>query len=178
MVGAAYSFVKILYSPIPTLLRLTALAVGQMWKYMHPKNNSLNSPNIDSCRAEIILKNDNMHFLSFLKWYGAGSWNSSSWETRFGLSCIGNTENANVPVKSYGIALVAWGPFYYNGLTLVPTWISNYINYKMRDEITWPFTQTSTVQPLKLGNAYVISSHTLLGMWLFIHDGIKVNLCL
>ena len=29
--------------------------------------------------------------------------------------------------------------------------------------------QTSTVQPLKFGNGYVISSHTLLGMWLHIH---------
>ena len=23
-----------------------------------------------------------------------------------------------------------WGPFYYHGLTLIPTWISNYIHYK------------------------------------------------
>ena len=36
-------------------------------------------------------------------------------------------------------------------------------------------TQTSTVQPLKIGNEYVISSHTLSGMWLLIHAGIKVN---
>ena len=31
------------------------------------------------------------------------------------------------------------------------------------------------VAPLKFGNGYVISSHPLLGMWLFIHAGIKVN---
>ena len=31
------------------------------------------------------------------------------------------------------------------------------------------------VQPLKFRNGYVISSHTLLGMWLLIHAGIKVT---
>ena len=31
------------------------------------------------------------------------------------------------------------------------------------------------VQPLEFGNGYVISSHTLLCMWLFIHAGVKVN---
>ena len=36
-------------------------------------------------------------------------------------------------------------------------------------------SQTSTVQPLKFGNGKVISSHTLLCMWLLIHAGIKVN---
>ena len=34
---------------------------------------------------------------------------------------------------------------------------------------------TSTVQPLRIGNGYVISSPTLLGMWLLIHAGIRVN---
>ena len=36
----------------------------------------------------------------------------------------------------------------------------NYIHYKPIH------SQTSTVEPLKLGNGYVISSHTLPGMWL------------
>ena len=31
------------------------------------------------------------------------------------------------------------------------------------------------VVPLKFGNGYVISSHTLQGMWLPIHAGIEVN---
>ena len=31
-------------------------------------------------------------------------------------------------------------------------------------------SQTSTVAPMKFGNGYVISSRTLLGMWLLIHD--------
>ena len=30
-------------------------------------------------------------------------------------------------------------PFYLHGLTLIPAWISNYIHYKMWDEITYPF---------------------------------------
>ena len=38
-------------------------------------------------------------------------------------------------------------------------------------------SQTSTVAPLKFGYGYVISTHTLLGMWLLIHDGIKVEPC-
>ena len=33
----------------------------------------------------------------------------------------------------------AWGPFYWHGLTLIPAWISNYIHYKVWDEITYPF---------------------------------------
>ena len=36
-------------------------------------------------------------------------------------------------------------------------------------------TQTSALQPLKFGNGSVISSHTLLGMRLLIHAGVKVN---
>ena len=34
-------------------------------------------------------------------------------------------------------------------------------------------SQTSMVQPLKFGNWEIISSHTLLGMWLLIHARIK-----
>ena len=43
------------------------------------------------------------------------------------------------------------------------------------DEITYP-SRTSTVQPLKFGNGEVISFYTLLGMWLLIHAGLKLNL--
>ena len=38
-------------------------------------------------------------------------------------------------------------------------------------------SQTSTVQPLKYGDGYVILSHNILGIWLIIHAGIKVKLC-
>ena len=31
------------------------------------------------------------------------------------------------------------GHFYLHGLTLIPAWISNYIHYKVWDEITYPF---------------------------------------
>ena len=37
--------------------------------------------------------------------------------------------------------------------------------------------QTSTVQLLTFANGLVISSHTLLSMWLLNHAGIKVNPC-
>ena len=33
----------------------------------------------------------------------------------------------------------ALAPFYWHGLTLIPAWISNYIHYKLWDEITYPF---------------------------------------
>ena len=48
------------------------------------------------------------------------------------------------------------GPCYWHGLTLIPALIKNYIHYKVWDEITYPFIN-------------LISSHTLLGMWLLIH---------
>ena len=64
-----------------------------------------------------------------------------------------------------------------HGFTSIPAWISNYIHYKVWDEINYLF-QTSTVEPLKCGKGYVISSHTLIGMWSLIHVGIKVNPCL
>ena len=40
--------------------------------------------------------------------------------------------------------LILWlynisGPFYYHGITLIPSWISNYIHHKVWDEITYPF---------------------------------------
>ena len=33
----------------------------------------------------------------------------------------------------------ASGPFYSNGLTLIPAWISNHMLSKVWDEITYPF---------------------------------------
>ena len=38
------------------------------------------------------------------------------------------------------LIIVAYcGRFYLHGLTLIPAWISNYIHYKLWDEITYPF---------------------------------------
>ena len=39
------------------------------------------------------------------------------------------------------------------------------------------YSETATVAPLKFGNGIVISTHTLLGMWLLIDARIKVNPC-
>ena len=54
-------------------------------------------------------------------------------------------------------------------------WNSNYIYHKACDQIT-SHSQTSTAQPLKFGTGYIISSHILLNMCLFIHTGIKAGL--
>ena len=35
--------------------------------------------------------------------------------------------------------IMACGPFYLQGLTLIQAWIINYFHYKVRDEITYPF---------------------------------------
>ena len=59
------------------------------------------------------------------------------------------------------------------GLTLFPIWIIKYTVYKVRDELMHPFW-TTTVKP-KFGNGRLNASHTMLGMWLFIHAGIKHN---
>ena len=48
-----------------------------------------------------------------------------------------------------------------------------YIHYTMRDEITHQLPNPM-VQTLRTENAWVISSHTLRGMWLLIHAGIKI----
>ena len=56
------------------------------------------------------------------------------------------------------------------------SWISNYINYNVYNEITTKLQ----LHPLTCGNWYVISSHTSLslGMWVLIRAGIKFNPCL
>ena len=61
---------------------------------------------------------------------------------------------------------------------LLLTWF----NFNPSMDIKWEIkllihSQTSTVQPLKFGNGYVIPSNTLMGMWLLIHADIKVNPC-
>ena len=42
--------------------------------------------------------------------------------------------------------IIALGPFYLQGLTLIPTWISNCVSCKVWDEIIYPYL------PLKFGN--------------------------
>ena len=60
------------------------------------------------------------------------------------------------------------GYFYFRGLTLIPAWINDYIYYEVGIKLLIHF-QTSTVQPLEFGNAYIILSNTLLSVWLLIH---------
>ena len=65
--------------------------------------------------------------------------------------------------------LITWIKF-----NLSMDWISNYIHHKVLNEITYPFPN---FQPLKFGNGQIISSHTLLGMWLLSHTENEVNPC-
>ena len=64
-------------------------------------------------------------------------------------------------------------------LTLILAWISDYIHYKLCDEITYPFPKVwelnNSFSHTLLGVSLLI--HTLLGAYLFIHAGIKVNPC-
>ena len=45
----------------------------------------------------------------------------------------------HVTMQIYLQQYMICGPFYQHGLTLIPAWISNYIHYKVWDEITYPF---------------------------------------
>ena len=57
------------------------------------------------------------------------------------------------------------GPFYQQGLTLIPAWMI--IKSIIKCEAKLPtHSWTSTVYHLKLRNTWVISSHTLLEIWL------------
>ena len=69
---------------------------------------------------------------------------------------------------------VARGLIYKNGWTLITAWISNDINHKVSDEITYPFSNFKGAT-IKIWNNLIISSHILLGMWLLIHAGLKLN---
>ena len=62
-------------------------------------------------------------------------------------------------------------PFYQHWLKLIPAWISYYTQYNFWDEIIYPFPKFNGTGMDKL-----LSSHTLLGMWLLIHAGIKAML--
>ena len=41
--------------------------------------------------------------------------------------------------KLHDQVITIWGPIYWRGLALIPAWISNNIQYKRYDEITYPF---------------------------------------
>ena len=60
-------------------------------------------------------------------------------------------------------------------INLIPTWISNYTHYMVWDEITYLSPAFNGTTPGV--RTSIISSHTLLGMRLLIHAGIKINPC-
>ena len=50
-----------------------------------------------------------------------------------------------VLIKDYILhGIHTWGPLYQHGLTLIPAWIRDYMNYKMWGEITYPFPLISS----------------------------------
>ena len=52
---------------------------------------------------------------------------------------------ASVTAKPIWWLLVAWGPFYLHGLTLILAWISNHMPNKVWEEITYPFPKFNVV---------------------------------
>ena len=58
------------------------------------------------------------------------------------------------------LAVCYLGPIYKHELNSIPAWISKYIPYKVKDDITYPFPN--------FNGATVNSSHISLGTWLFI----------
>ena len=58
--------------------------------------------------------------------------------------------------------------------TLIIAWTGIYIHYEVWDELI-THSKTSTVQKMMYVDSQMISSHTLLGMWLLIHVGIQVK---
>ena len=58
--------------------------------------------------------------------------------------------------------------------TLIPAWIRKYVYCKVWYEITYTYLHFYSAA-VEVGNGQSISSHSLLGMWLHIHAGIKVN---
>ena len=71
--------------------------------------------------------------------------------------------------------VIAVVPFTEIFLTLTPAWISNYIYYKMCDEITYPFPNFhgGTVEVWEWIDNFV---PRLLDMWWLIYAGIKVKI--
>ena len=90
------------------------------------------------------------------------------WNTRVNKSPEWNVSNNTfLTTKQRG---------YIFGIIVIPTWISNYIHYKVWVKLLI-HSQTPTVQPLKFGNGLVISSHTFSDMWLLIQAEIKAKTC-
>ena len=54
----------------------------------------------------------------------------------------------NVDMDGYEVLILACGPFYKHGLTVIPAWMSKHLPGKVWDEITYPFLNfnASTVE--------------------------------
>ena len=72
---------------------------------------------------------------------------------------------------------ISSGAFYEHGFTLIAKLISDYIHYKLWDDITYPFRyfNGATVEVYEYISNFI---HALLNMCLLIHAGINVNLLL
>ena len=90
----------------------------------------------------------NIHYFLYSHWCNAlalfmhNSWITflSAWKNRL-----------NFIILNYIILSCGWYYVQIYGLTLIPTWISYYIHYKVWEEIIYSFPN-STEQPLKFGN--------------------------
>ena len=67
-------------------------------------------------------------------------------------------------------------PFYEHGLTLIPTWLSNYIHYNVWDVITYPFLNFNgcTVEVYEWISNFLLH---FTGLVIIILAGIKVKSC-
>ena len=67
------------------------------------------------------------------------SWHVQNWDLVGILET--NLEQTEYPQEFSHevINLCEQDPFYYNGLNLIPAWVSNYIHYNVWGEITYPF---------------------------------------
>ena len=63
-------------------------------------------------------------------------------------------KNTNASLRYPSMFDDAWGLFYLHRLTLIPAWISNYIHYKVRDEITYPFLNFNGATSQYLSQGY------------------------
>ena len=69
---------------------------------------------------------------------------------------------SNWPIFQFSDPLVITNdPFYLNGSTLIPAWISHYIHYKVWDETTYPFPNFNSPQASMCWyhNSWYIFSH-------------------
>ena len=81
----------------------------------------------------------------------------------------------------YFLMFLSW----WHVVTLIQTWISNYNHYKLWDEISYPFPNFNgvTVEVWEWISNFIdidismTCNFILLGMWLLIHAGFKVNPC-